>query len=114
MSLYERYKHPAPFSDLPLWRRAVFVSGLGIFLLTLVMNLGGDSQISEFRPTDPVAATGQTHRVVVNHGSVRYVTQEEEESLDFWRDGITEWAGPSFMAAFFVWVTFRKPKQLLQ
>jgi hypothetical protein len=114
MSLYEWLQHPAPISDLPLWRRAVFISGLGIFLLTFVINLGAEFQIFEFRPADPVAATGQTHRVVVNHGYVRYVTQREEESLVFWRDGVTEWADPSFLAAFFVWISFRKPKQLLQ
>ena len=57
-------------------------------------------------PDHPIAATGQVYKVAAMHGSIRYVTLYEAESL-FLTGQAGSWAGAAFAGAFLLWITAR-------
>jgi len=86
------------YSDLP-WRAKVFV--LGILTSFFALGLPAfvlDSSIYSSAPKSAVASTGQTHLVHVMHGSIRYVTAEEEERLFFWQEEVAPFVGVPVVA----------------
>ena len=71
--------------DIPRWRKVVFLSG---FVLTLV--LGGVLANKEFdiyvsSAKSPRANTGEIYAVCVNHGAVRYLTDDKYENYEAWK-----------------------------
>ncbi len=72
-------------SNIPTWRKAVFLCG---FFATLT--LGGVLANKEFdfyvsRPKSPTVSTGETYRISVNHGAVRYLTAKDYENYEAWK-----------------------------
>jgi hypothetical protein len=112
VSLQERIQNPAPFFALPPWRKIVIICGIlvcvgtGLVEFSKEMDIYGD-------PTGPEPATGHSYQASVMHSSIRYATREEYQSLMFWRNGLTEWAAPCFVLAFFLLVAFREPTKTI-
>lgn len=67
---------------------------------TAVMMVAGSGSV------DPLP----TYAIYVMHGSLRYVTQDEAESLIFWREKIGPLIGIPFVAAFLILTVFRKER----
>ena len=59
-------------------------------------------------PSTSVPAKAQVYPVRVMHGSLRYVTANQQEKLVFWRDQMSGFVGVPFLAAVVALVPFRK------
>lgn len=107
MSIGEMASNQSPFSVLPTWRKIAIFCCIGLAVLSGALSFNREMNIYGASPDHPVAATGETFRVVVNHGSQRYVTQREKENLDFWGANIGLLSGCPMLVAFFLWITYR-------
>lgn len=96
------------FSELPKWRRSIALICLGVCLFLGWMATSNEISIYASSPTTPVSATGQVHEMLVMHGSLRYVTIEQQENLRFWNDKMLSLAGIPFVVAFLALVRFRR------
>ena len=108
MSLQRRVGNPPPFFSLPLWRKTFICLAAVIFVIACSMWVIHELDVHG----DPIKLepqTGHIYEARVMHGSVRYATFEERRSLLFWQRGLSEWAGPLFALAFFVWVSYWEP-----
>jgi len=99
----------APISDLPIWRRLIIISSLGLYAIALPMSIGTELAIYKEAPDHRDEAKGRTNLVHVNHGFTRYVTIEEKQHFEFWQDLLFRYAGPFFVATFFIWITAPLP-----
>lgn len=107
MSIAELVRNQSAYGALPTWRRVVIVSCIGLAVLTGALSFSRDMDIYSGAPDHPVATTGQTFLVLVNHGSARYVTQKQKDSLEFWDANAGLLAGAPVLLAFFLWITNR-------
>jgi hypothetical protein len=98
------------FSDLATWRKLCLLVALGVGCSVGAIPALKESKIYKTAPKDPSVATGQTYAIYVMHGSLRYATQSEAESLSFWREKIGPLVGIPFVAAFLVLTMFRKER----
>ena len=106
MSLREMIEHPPQIYDLPVWRKILILCAFAFCVFVGFASLNKELTIYASAPHHPVPANGQVYEVTVMHGSIRYVTLDEEESPLLGRGG--SWVGASFMSAFFLWITYRK------
>ena len=111
MSLEEMIRNRSTFVALPNWRKSVILCCIGIAVVTGALTFNRDMNIYGGAPDHPVVTTGQTFPVSVNHGSTRYVTQREKNSLDFWGANVGLLTGGPFLLAFFIWITYRPQVQ---
>lgn len=94
-------------SNAPGWRKIAAGILLVAACLTGAIPTLKEYTVYRLSPASPVRETGETHRVEVNHGFVRYVTQKEAEDLSFWNfEGGLLIGGP-FLLAFLVLTMFR-------
>lgn len=107
MSIAEMVRSQSPFGILPTWRKVAIVSGIGLAVLTGALSFNRDMNIYSGAPDHPVAATAQTLLVLVNHGSARYVTQTQKDSLEFWDSNAGLLAGAPMLLALFLWIAYR-------
>jgi hypothetical protein len=105
MSIRERLNRRVQFGDLPLWRKLVIIASLAVCLLLGWMAASIEVKIYTSAPTRPLSSTRQVVETRVMHGSVRYVTIQQEESLTFWESQAVSWVGLAFVVAFVVWAT---------
>ncbi len=81
MSLLDYFpKHELTWDELALWRKLILVlCAIGIFYF----GQGGFQHIKIYatNPTRPVNEKGQIYRLLVMHGSVRYVSMKELKSF---------------------------------
>lgn len=110
MSFYEKYRHPPPLSDFPIWRRVLFFAALGFSVLLAVVGADKHLTIYGTAPDHPVPEKGQIYSVDVMHGYVRYVTASEKESFDLWAGRSGSWAGAAVTGAFCLWITSQRKK----
>jgi hypothetical protein len=110
MSFYEKYRHPSPLSDLPIWRRVLFFAAIGFSVLLAAVGVDKHLTIYGTAPDHPVPEKEQIYSVDVMHGYIRYVTASEKESFDLWAGRSGSWAGAAMTGAFLIWVTYRKAK----
>jgi hypothetical protein len=101
---------PIPFYELPLWRKVLLVLGVGLAIALTGWSIGEELTIYASAPDHPVRAAGQTYRVSVMHGYVRYVTVAQGRRFHYWAGGgLGSWCGAaSFLVAFLVLATFRR------
>ena len=107
MSIAEIVRNQSAFDALPTWRKSVIICCVAAAVLVGVITFNRDMNIYGGAPDHPVSATGQTFSVLVNHGSSRYVTQREKDSLEFWDANAGLLAGGPMLLAFFLWITPR-------
>ena len=105
MSFSMQFNNRVPFNELPRLRKLIVVVCLAVCLLVGWTVAAKEIRIYNSSPAEPVSMTSETNRVEVMHGSVRYVTASQKESLDFWRTQALSWVGLSFLAAFLTWTT---------
>ena len=98
------------FSDLATWRKLCLFLALGVGCSAAAIPTLKESKIYTAAPKLPSVATQQTYAIYVMHGSLRYVTQDEAESLIFWREKIGPLIGIPFVAAFLILTVFRKER----
>lgn len=98
--------------ELPTWRKVIVFTGLALCLFLGWMAAWNEIRVYYSAPTQPVVATGQVYETHVMHGSIRYVSLQQQERLSFWEDEALPWAGIPFLIAFFTLVmTPRKQTQ---
>jgi hypothetical protein len=100
MSLQEGIDNPLPFHASPTSRKIAIVCGLIFCLLVGWMSVDKEFDIYGGAPNHAVISAGQTIEVRLMRGSVRYVTEQQRESLKFWEDEMGSLAGLAFLAAF--------------
>jgi hypothetical protein len=72
-------------SDLPTWRKVIFVLGVCATFLIGLGVFAKEAYIYASDPTTPNFATRETHPVYAYHRYLRYSTQEEQEKVAFRR-----------------------------
>ena len=104
-----RREHYA-LGDLPLWRKALLVCALMLFLVFggKLFNLEADIYASA--PSIAVPQEGRTYPVRVNHGYLRYVSQQQSERLQFWRNVTPAMLFALFGTAALTLVTYRQKR----
>jgi hypothetical protein len=110
MSLRSRIEKPPPFHALPRWRKGVLVAGLAFTVVVGAMTVDKQFDVYSGAPDHPVAATGNIYAVHVNHGSLRYATKEQRDSLFFWEVRMGSWIGVPFLAMVFLWLLYQPRK----
>jgi hypothetical protein len=69
-----------------------------------------EADIYASAPNHPVVSEGKICPVLVNHGYLRYVTEREASSLEFWRRISPSVVGLSALTMFMVVMIFRYPR----
>jgi hypothetical protein len=100
-------EHPPPISELPLWRKVLFLCALGFFVFVWAAGIYLHLTICGGAPDHAVPSTGQVYAVHVIHGYLRYVTLQQLQRFNLWAGIAVTWAGAAFVGAFFLWVTYR-------
>ena len=72
--------------NLPLWREALLVCALMLFLAFGGKLFDLEADIYASAPSIAVPREGRTYPVRVNDGYLRYVTQQQSERVQFWRN----------------------------
>ena len=99
-------------TDLPTWRKIIVLTGLAVCLFLGWMAAWNEIRIYYSAPSQRTVATGQTYETHVMHGSIRYVSFQEQERLRFWEDEALPRAGIPFLNSFFTYdMTPRKRAQ---
>jgi hypothetical protein len=94
-------------ADLPLWRKALLACGMALFCAVGGTLFTKETEICTSAPGVAVPAAGQVYPVHVNHGYVRYVTQNEADTLEFWRAATPPSIVTLFVAAALLLLTYR-------
>lgn len=108
MSLRSFSTFSLSFSDLATWRKLCLLFALGVGCTAGAIPAFKETKIYKAAPKVPSVATRQTYAIYVMHGSLRYVTHDEAESLIFWREQIGPLVGIPFVAAFLILTMSRK------
>jgi hypothetical protein len=66
---------------LIIFKRLVVVLLLSVFFIGLSVHIGIELAYASNKPRYPQVETGRIVRITINHGSIRYVSQEELERL---------------------------------
>jgi len=111
MSLVGMIREQVSFPELPLWRKVVIGLCLALAVFSAAMAFNKEIDIYGSAPDHPVAATGQTYPVKVNHGSLRYVTPTQSASLQFWEDSVAGLGGTAVLVALLSFITYRDPRR---
>jgi hypothetical protein len=95
--------------DLPLWRQAVIVDAFILFFVPGYTLFEKESTIYVSAPTQPNMSAKRIYPVHVNHGSLRYVSREEAESLAQWRTSGPILVAVAILAIAVTILTFERP-----
>jgi hypothetical protein len=97
-------------ADLPLWRKLLIVSIIGLWLFLGIRHLSKEADIYVSAPHAPVIETKQVYPVHVNHGYLRYVTKREAENWGFLSTTTGPIVGVLALTMALVLVTVRYPR----
>lgn len=104
-------KEQVSFPCLPLWRKILILCCLGFSILTGFMALDAELTLDGSGSRNSSPTTGQVYEVNVMHGSIRYVTQKEQDRLIFWEERMGSLVGLCFLSVVFAWITYRDPEE---
>jgi|SRR6185312_2678310 len=97
MSLDDWVTFRGNLSELPIWRKLVLICALGTSCSLGSIAAFKEVAVYNSAPRVPVATTGQIYRVMVMHGSERFVTPNEAHDLDLWRERASSLVGIFFV-----------------